>query len=875
MLLNPYIAGNPVGKTPAFVGREDVVREVLRVLRDPHHSAMTLYGQRRIGKTSILQHLEDILPHRGPYLPVYFDLQNRAAWPLGRVLEELARTIAERLDLPWPDLDRNSETAFRETWLPQALEHLPRGHSLVLLFDEFDVLADPEQDQAARAFFPYLRELLDHDPARLQFVFVLGRNIRDLSHIALALFKGVPTKRVSLLPREDTEALVRLAERNGSLRWPRESVDRVWELTHGHPYLTQALCWEVWERLHEEEPEEPPVVRPDDVDAAVPATLERSANALQWLWDGLGPAEKVVAAALAQAGPGPVTEESLTRILQESGVRLVIRELEEAPRLLQEWDILEPADPGYRFRVELLRRWIAQRYPPTTVQKELDYLEPAAENLYRAAYSLYQAGNLEASQELLERALTINPNHGRAMDLLSTIYLSQGELDKAQELLERLQEVFPAMARPRLVQLYLKRAEQARSPEEKLRWYEGVLRIDPHNQESLQGLCSAEVKRLQALEREERYTQALEQAEALREKYPALGRVCPELMQFIERMQKQVWMEARYQQALGALEQGHPEEAIPLLLEVLHEDPHYKEATRYLHIAVTGEDVWIAAIQQQLREALAELKRERQQRQNQETLKPAKKPQQERSKQKQLSPWNPLDWFRLLWWLLVTPVRFHEYKEQFGEKALHRSGAYLASTLAWLPLFWPALGLGLERLPLAQDISLTSREYLFLSLFALPGLWLLTGILDIASEKMTGTTAFLAAVVAFVVASVGSMLVFVAINMADVVMLNNMAVVVAGSIAFVVAVVLGAMASGGAAIGVAGSMYNGILESDAGVASIVACGLSYFMVLGVVLDVMYAIKNQHSSRLTLPFLAFSHAFLIWFSLLGGAQVLSG
>ena len=30
---NPYIAGNPVGNSPAFVGREDVLREVLRIPR--------------------------------------------------------------------------------------------------------------------------------------------------------------------------------------------------------------------------------------------------------------------------------------------------------------------------------------------------------------------------------------------------------------------------------------------------------------------------------------------------------------------------------------------------------------------------------------------------------------------------------------------------------------------------------------------------------------------------------------------------------------------------------------------------------------------------------------------------------------------------
>ena len=32
-LVNPYVAGNPVGDSPAFIGRADVLREVVRVLR--------------------------------------------------------------------------------------------------------------------------------------------------------------------------------------------------------------------------------------------------------------------------------------------------------------------------------------------------------------------------------------------------------------------------------------------------------------------------------------------------------------------------------------------------------------------------------------------------------------------------------------------------------------------------------------------------------------------------------------------------------------------------------------------------------------------------------------------------------------------------
>lgn len=71
---NPYIAGNPVGGGEAFIGRADVLRDVARILSNPQHSGVMLYGQRRTGKTSVLLEL-------GANLPIYFDLQDKARLP--------------------------------------------------------------------------------------------------------------------------------------------------------------------------------------------------------------------------------------------------------------------------------------------------------------------------------------------------------------------------------------------------------------------------------------------------------------------------------------------------------------------------------------------------------------------------------------------------------------------------------------------------------------------------------------------------------------------------------------------------------------------------------------------------------------------------
>jgi AAA ATPase domain len=159
---NPYIAGNPVGGSAAFVGRDDVLRAVQRVLGDPQHHGIVLYGQRRIGKTSILKHLAAWLPKNGGPRAIYFDLQDKASRPVGAILVDLAGKMAAAMDLPDPEPRGDAEVWFRDTSLPPVLDELPDGESLVVLLDEFDVLADAESAKAASAsFFGYLRELLE------------------------------------------------------------------------------------------------------------------------------------------------------------------------------------------------------------------------------------------------------------------------------------------------------------------------------------------------------------------------------------------------------------------------------------------------------------------------------------------------------------------------------------------------------------------------------------------------------------------------------------------------------------------------------------------------------------------------------------------
>lgn len=490
---NPYATGNAVGGGPAFVGRGDVFDEVLSILRHSQNNTILLYGQRRIGKTSVLKELNARLLKEKEHIcfPVFFDLQDKAQLPLETLLQELAHRINIALQRRIkPDLGPDPKTTFCEYWLPEVLNQLSsENKSLVLLFDEFDVLDAPNAGQAAKEFFPYLRNLLSYEPKTLNFVFVIGRKIDDLTQLTQSLFKAATTKRVSLLDFPDTVKLVRLSQTNNSLRWQEEAIHQVWQLTCGHPYLTQCLCYRIWETLYRSyQNGDLPTVTSEEVKSAIERTLEDSHSGLEWLWSGLPPAEQVVASALASVGTKVITESQLDDLLMKSGVQQTIPPLQNAPRWLQEWDLIEKIEKvdggGYRFRVELLRRWIVNYKPFTDEKSKLGRILPIADKLYQHGRELYQDNHLPEAVKQLEMAIQLNPNHLEANLLLATVWLVDGQTKKAYEYLEKLYSYQPETVRPLLTNALLSLANTTDRREKQMEFYQRVLQLDANHIEA-------------------------------------------------------------------------------------------------------------------------------------------------------------------------------------------------------------------------------------------------------------------------------------------------------------------------------------------------------------------------------------------------------
>ncbi|RKZ77080.1 MAG: hypothetical protein DRR19_28200 [Candidatus Parabeggiatoa sp. nov. 1] len=479
---NPYVTGNAVGGSPAFIGRTDILQAVDNILYNSQQNAIVLFGQRRIGKTSVLKELETKLPEKGNYQPIYFDLMDKAHQSLESILNDLADTICQQINEEKPQWE-NTNRQFHK-WLAELLKSDKLSNqSLVLLFDEFDALNDTQAEQMRDEFFRYLRaDLLPINPQKLNFIFAIGRNIGDFN-AALALFKSVINYRVSLLSKQETEKLIRLSESNQSLYWSNKTANKIWELTHGHPYLTQLLCSYIWQQLWNPNPIHIPTVAPKIIEENIVRVFsqqESGQNALEWLWNGLPPACKIVTAAFAELGKKAVSQKELIEHLHNSGIGTVIDELETAPKNLKEWDMIEGnAQNGYCFRVELFRQWVVDHKPLTEImQKELGRIRVESDQYYQEGKSAYQHKQFDEAIDKLSTAIRINFHHIEAQKLLAKVFVEKGEMAEAQTALEKFYPSYPEVVRYQLTELLWREVKSCTNRKEQLALCEKILKYD-------------------------------------------------------------------------------------------------------------------------------------------------------------------------------------------------------------------------------------------------------------------------------------------------------------------------------------------------------------------------------------------------------------
>ena len=117
---NPYSYGGAIADPSGrgFSGREEIFQFVRSAVLARPRTPIIMYGQRRIGKSSILRQISNHLP---PDIHcVFYDLQGKASMQIDQVLYGLAREIAQSLKIPLPEREEANESTFITGFLDRA-----------------------------------------------------------------------------------------------------------------------------------------------------------------------------------------------------------------------------------------------------------------------------------------------------------------------------------------------------------------------------------------------------------------------------------------------------------------------------------------------------------------------------------------------------------------------------------------------------------------------------------------------------------------------------------------------------------------------------------------------------------------------------------
>ncbi|MBA9001553.1 AAA family ATPase [Thermomonospora cellulosilytica] len=380
---NPYSEGAPVKDENMFYGRGELLQTLVDALERPDAKCVVIYGQKRVGKSSVLHHLRRAL--KPPVLAAELNLGKLAtnldharllymiAGAFFRKLEDLEEEGWPALDLPRPALrdfrDSGDAQIFFDDYMHGMLRQMRRSQDyrnwrLVLLLDEFTVLYSViERGDLPREFMKAWKAMLESE----LFSSVVAGN--DLMPRFLKAFPNefqvARQEPVSYLDPGPAEELITVPVRldNGENRHRGDSVQRILELTARSPYYIQLFCNRLIQHMNAERQM---LIGPADVDRVATALVSGDqALPLEQFDNLLTPGD----ADVSDLPAGTVLEvlnvclTGRRRDLHLDGRKA--RDLPDGPRVLEDLMrrnvIVREAEDRYRIKVGLFAEWLWHR----------------------------------------------------------------------------------------------------------------------------------------------------------------------------------------------------------------------------------------------------------------------------------------------------------------------------------------------------------------------------------------------------------------------------------------------------------------------------------------------------------------------------------
>ncbi|KAB8321248.1 ATP-binding protein [Tolypothrix campylonemoides VB511288] len=350
-----------------FVGREDVIRQLQELwMRSSQLQSVVIYGHRRMGKTSILRNVARFV---GEGVQVaYVNLLEVADAPQGvvEVLMAISDAISEVMQIPPPsneDLLSLPQPTFRR-YLSQVEGELGTK-GLIVALDEFEKIEELiSAGKIPVNFMGYLRGLA-HKSSKIAFALAGLHTLEEMTaDYFQPFFASVIPIHVGFIEAGAThQMLANPAIEDFPLDYSPEALDKIYDLSHGQPYLVQLVGFQLVRRYNDEVfstgRARDHVFKIEEVDAVVndPEFFQRGRYYFDGVWGQAARGAAGQQAILRAIAPSP---EGLSLEALSHCTSIEIAPLQEALNTLKRHDVVEEIEGRWHIIVELFRRWVLQ-----------------------------------------------------------------------------------------------------------------------------------------------------------------------------------------------------------------------------------------------------------------------------------------------------------------------------------------------------------------------------------------------------------------------------------------------------------------------------------------------------------------------------------
>jgi hypothetical protein len=331
-MTNPFKYG-PIALDESFTDRDAEVAELSTDALNGQD--VVIFAPRRYGKTSLVHRVAQRLARRRAlvaevnlwFTPTKEKLAGRLAREVADILglagkaREIARAFAGLRITPTITIDPNDgalsfsfAAGHASQDVDDTIEHLlrmlaetavGRKRPVVLIMDEFQEIAeiDPGLTKLLRSVF--------QEQPEVSHIYLGSKR-----HLMERIFNDAnepfwrSAKRVELgpIPPDEFKPFIQAGFRDQGRGIADDLVDRVLEITGGHPYATQELCYFLWAETPARR-----TARDAQFDAALAKLLRSEHSHLSDLWDRATANQRLLLAALADEPGRPLSEDYRAR----------------------------------------------------------------------------------------------------------------------------------------------------------------------------------------------------------------------------------------------------------------------------------------------------------------------------------------------------------------------------------------------------------------------------------------------------------------------------------------------------------------------------------------------------------------------------------